>query len=49
MGVRNTGMLVESTVVGIDKPGVQDTSHEENNNKDEDDYMIKIADKDIPE
>ena len=42
-------MYVESTGVGIDTPGVQDTSHEDKNNECEDDAKSEILDKDIPE
>ena len=49
MDVVNTGVHVEITGVGIGNPGVQDASHEEKNNEDEDYDMRKISDKDIPE
>ena len=40
-------MYVESTGVGIDTPGVQDTSHEDKNNECEDDYTREISYKGI--
>ena len=45
----NTGVRDESIGVGIDNPGVKDTSNEEKNNKDDDVDMIKIAGEDITE
>ena len=37
MDVNNTGVCVEILGVGINTPGVQDTSHEDNKNEGEDD------------
>ena len=49
MDVGNTGVSVEITLVGIENPGVQETSHEDKNNEDEDYDTRKIADKFTPE
>ena len=49
MDVNNTGVCVEILGVGINTPGVQDTSHEDNKNEGEDDDTSEIANGDIPE
>ena len=49
MVVSNTIVFFGSIVVVFNITGVQDTSHEYKNKKDEDDETSKISDKDIPE
>ena len=49
MDVGIKGILVEVTRVVINTTVAQDTSHEDKNNEYEDDDIIKIADKNIPE
>ena len=45
LDVNNKGVRVETTVVGINTTGVQDTLHEDKHNEDEDKYheMRKIS------
>ena len=51
LDVNNKGVRVETTVVGINTTGVQDTLHEDKHNEDEDKYheMRKISEEYIPE